>query len=83
MPVDPDPIDLVHCEVDEILVTEDGEVIRITEEVQEKRDDEVGYLSHFSTCPDANKWRGRARNQTKADKQQAALKFFKNKRKTR
>jgi len=55
-PVDPELISSADCEHGDIMVTEDGEVRKID---HSENDYEVfdGYVSHFSTCPEADKWR--------------------------
>ena len=53
-PVDPDLVSVEDCEKGDKLVLEDGKVLVVTAE--DERDIE-GYVSHFSTCPDADKWR--------------------------
>ena len=44
----------------EVLVTEDGELIRGTFASLEEGANGVGYISHFSTCPNANQHRRRS-----------------------
>lgn len=55
-PVDPDSISARDCELGDRLVTDDGMIITIKAETD---DDLHGYVSHFSTCPDADHWRNK------------------------
>jgi hypothetical protein len=51
-PVDPESVNAKECDDGARLVTEEGEVLTV-----EAGDDFWGHVSHFSTCPDADKWR--------------------------
>lgn len=61
MPCDPEPVHYrkqVHGQEGMItLVTPDGDVIVGQKSYDDS--DQTGYISHFATCPDANKFRGR------------------------
>jgi len=50
MPVDPEQIQAKDCELNNVIVKEDGTVITVTPYTS---DDTVGYVSHFATCPNA------------------------------
>lgn len=56
MPVDPELVSSADCEHGDVIVTEMGQVRKID---HSKNDYEIldGYVSHFSTCPDADDWR--------------------------
>lgn len=56
MPVDPDPFELWEAEIGDTVVTDMGDVIKYDPD-KHKGDDREVYVSHFSTCPDADKWR--------------------------
>lgn len=53
MPCDPGLIDAVDLEEGDLLVLEDGETLK----VRPGHTVGEGYISHFSTCPDADEWR--------------------------
>lgn len=55
MPCDAKPIPYTEDPAGNLtLVTSDGRVVRAKADATS---DFVGYVSHFATCPDANKWR--------------------------
>lgn len=57
MPCDPDPIPYREDSLGSMMiVTNDGRVVRAKIDAGSET---VGYVSHFATCPDAEKWRGR------------------------
>lgn len=58
IPCDPEVVTADECDVGDKLVTEYGEVIRVTG----NRDDDFGLygrISHFATCPNASEHRRR------------------------
>lgn len=57
MPCDPEPIPYREDALGSMMiVTNDGRVVRAKIDAASEA---VGYVSHFATCPDAEKWRGR------------------------
>lgn len=56
MPVDPDPFELWEAEVGDTVVTASGDVVKF-DPVKHAGDDREVYVSHFSTCPQADSWR--------------------------
>lgn len=54
MPVDPELISSDDCEHGDVLVTEEGEVIKVNHSRNDYETYE-GYVPHFATCPDYNK----------------------------
>lgn len=56
MPVDPDPFELWEAEEGDTVVTERGDVIKYDKDKHAGNEAEV-YVSHFSTCPQADSWR--------------------------
>lgn len=54
MPVDPEEIQFVPGEGPEMFVTPDGLVLQGKRDPHSK---EIGYTSHFATCPEADKFR--------------------------
>lgn len=55
MPCDAKPIPYTEDPAGNLtLVTNDGRVVKARADLNS---DNVGYTSHFATCPDANKWR--------------------------
>ena len=59
MPVDAQKRYIIKGGGREVLVTEQGELIRGTFASIEEGANGVGYISHFSTCPNANSHRNR------------------------
>lgn len=60
MPCDPELVSADDCEPGTVLVTEDGDVMKITAQTTlngEGCDTVEGYQSHFATCPDAERFR--------------------------
>jgi len=56
MPVDPDITE--SLEVGDIFVTENGATVKVTlDNLRELEEGPMGYISHFSTCPQADDWR--------------------------
>ena len=57
MPCDPKPIPYREDPLGSMtIVTNDGRVVRAKPDASSEA---VGYVSHFATCPDADKWRSR------------------------
>lgn len=56
MPCDAAPIRFSRAEKGELFVTPFGEVVS---GVRCSTSDEIGYISHFATCPNANQHRKR------------------------
>lgn len=56
MPVDPDRIKYSEAEIGDILIDDSGNTIKKTAFPQPSV---RGYISHFSTCPQADEWRKR------------------------
>lgn len=55
MPCDPKPITYKEDPSGSLtLVTNDGRIVRAKADATS---DLVGYVSHFATCPDADRWR--------------------------
>lgn len=54
-PVDLDYLEATDCKTGDVLVTDSGKVLKFTDE--NKHTGMKGRISHFATCPDANKWR--------------------------
>ena len=59
MPVDPYLRTVIKGEGSETLVTEDGHIIHGRFASYEEGANASGYISHFSTCPNANQHRKR------------------------
>lgn len=59
MPCDPELITTDEAEPGDVLVTVTGKTIKIpkTDELFSLQHTEEGYVSHFSTCPQADEWR--------------------------
>lgn len=57
IPVDPMKRILVPGQGTEVLITDDGRVVRGRFASMEEGAAECGYISHFATCPQADKWR--------------------------
>jgi len=53
MPCDPELVTAEDCEPEDILVSDDGEVFRVSNTDQKTQ----GYVSHFATCPKADQHR--------------------------
>ena len=65
MPVDPEPVYFFPGEGDELLVQTDGTVQRGREPRAndiETKEAQIGYRSHFATCPGAEVMRGTGRH---------------------
>lgn len=56
-PCDPEELTLNDCEDGDKLITHLGELIVVNDGTRAKRADQIGMVSHFSTCPDADDWR--------------------------
>ena len=56
MPCDPEAFKLEDLKASDVVVSESGEVFRGTANIA-KNTAQRFYFSHFSTCPDANKFR--------------------------
>lgn len=59
MPVDPFKHTIIKGAGNETLVTEDGHIIHGRFASYEEGANASGYISHFSTCPNANQHRKR------------------------
>lgn len=62
MPCDPELISVDDCDVGTVLVTVDGDVLKVTSQSVVSGEDcqpAEGYVSHFATCPEAEKFRKR------------------------
>jgi hypothetical protein len=53
MPVDPELLTAEDVELGDVIVTDSGEVTKVTE----KTGIALGYISHFATCPNADEHR--------------------------
>jgi hypothetical protein len=52
-PCDPEEVSANECEEGDKFVTDLGEIVVVGKSSK----NESGYVSHFSTCPDADDWR--------------------------
>lgn len=60
MPCDPELVTADDCDAGIVLVTEEGDVVKITSQTVlsgEGCHSVEGYVSHFATCPNADKFR--------------------------
>jgi len=55
MPCDPEVFLHDECKNGDKLVTETGHVVSVNSD--QSLPNVKGYISHFSTCPEANQWR--------------------------
>lgn len=55
MPCDPEPVSWDDVDEGTVLVGEDGKVYKSQGSLLD--DDQSYFVSHFATCPDADKWR--------------------------
>lgn len=73
MPVDSEAVSWDEAEEGMALVSEDGDVQKSAGNLID--DDRLWYVSHFATCPQANKWR-KEKRRTLADKRKDARKLI-------
>ena len=59
MPVNPEPVYFVPAGGPNTYVMITGEVERGREPAYADKDTRIGYISHFATCPEADKFRKR------------------------
>jgi hypothetical protein len=57
MPVDPERVTVDDADTGTLLISDEGEVVRVGFEETEVQD---GFVSHFATCPNADDFRGQA-----------------------
>ena len=57
MPVDPDSVYFVPEGGPNTYVTIDGEVVRGREPHYADKETQIGYVSHFATCPERDKFK--------------------------
>lgn len=55
MPVDLDTVNYEDAENGDLLITDNGEIVRVNE--LQEMPNTYGRVSHFSTCPQADVWR--------------------------
>ena len=59
MPIDPEQVEFDDAEPTDILVSELGNIVNKKNVSSDPHPNQKYYVSHFATCPDADKWRGR------------------------
>lgn len=58
MPVEGEPVEYADCEDGDVIVTDGGETYKV-DHSKPLVFSVSGRISHFSTCPDADKWRNK------------------------